>query len=542
MNNFYNKNRSLFLALLISGFFILMVLPGIHSPGLWDRDEAYYAEVARQIDTSNNWLVPGFNNSPFFEKPIFTYWMIAAAYRLFGVSEFSARIFSALFSVGTVFLVFFLGKMLFDFRAGYISALILCTSLFFGIISRVALMDAYFVFFLTGTLLFFLKTVTPGKNKLLFSILCFAFAGFATLTKGPAGVFLPLVTIMVYLAVTKQLKQLFSLNYFIGILVFVLVAIPWYISVNKLTGGEFMKEFLFRQNITRFFQPAQSHSGPVWFYVPALFLGFLPWVVFLPQAVYINYRKHRESFYFLASWVLVIFVFFSMAATKLPHYILPLYPALALLAGKLWSEFMFGSKELRDRIWATSGISLLLLLFTDIAGLLAVNALLKLSPGVVPWALPVNIGLLFAGNILSIVLLMSLKNIKACFYSIIATVFAFFIFLNICTIPQLNSQRVIKPLAEAVTRQIGEGDDILAFRFFEPGMVFYTKHFINRTDSISKLNDFVCSEKRVFVFISEKDYIEVKNEIKCPIYMLYRKEGFSEDKGIMTLFLISNRE
>ena len=548
MNVFFSKNKNILLVILLLVFSFLLIFPGLELTDLWDRDETWYAEIAREMLESDNLLVPRYNDVPFYGKPVLAYWMVVLSYRIFGVSEFSARFFSVVFGIGTVILTFFLGKLLFDLKTGCLSALILCTSLLFVVISRAVVVDAFLVFFITGTFLFFFKFVYSKKKKVLYVILAFIFAALATLTKGPMGILFPVVIVVFYFIITRQSKALLDTKLLWGILVFLIIAVPWYILVNKATGGGFGRGFLVRDNLTRFFRPIYSHmagfSGAVWFYIPVLLVGFIPWVVFLPQAVWAQVKRRENHFYFLCIWIGVIFVFFSVAATKFPHYILPVFPAVAIITGRFWSEFMFGVEEFRKREWVSMGITLLVLIFIDITVLLFLGLGFRIYPELISLIVLFNFLILLIGNGASMMPIMGARKVKAGFYSIVLTMLVFFLMLNVFTVPELGAKRIgFKSLSAVVASQAGSDDNILAYGFIEPSIVFYTRRFVTKVDSLDELNEYLDSEAKVFVFIEELPFHKVREKLKGNVYILCKRKGFSEVRSkFMSFLVISNRE
>ncbi len=515
-----SKNWVLVLFLIL--FVALLLLPGLGKSFLWDRDETFYAETAREMLATGNYAIPSFNGTSFLEKPPFAYWMMVGSFRLFGVGEFAARFPSVLFGIGTVLLTFFLGNTLFDRKTGIFSSLILSTSLFFLVLGRAAITDTYLLFFFTGSLLFFFL----GREKRYCYPISYGLMGLAVLTKGPIGFLLPAVIILLFLFFNKELKQL-KMHLPLGFVVFLLIVSPWYLAIMKSSGGKFFSEFILRQHLYRFIHPMQSHYGPFYYYLPVLILGLFPWSVFLPGALWSKRGELKSQKYgFLIIWMIVVFIFFSLSQTKLPHYILPLFPPSSILIAKLWAKEE--TTFLKPSLLILLGMSILLLLLPI--------SLFWIKPNLASKALVINFFILVAGSGFAV---LAYPKVRGIFSSLVITMLCFALFFSLKSVPEVNSFRIIAPLAKLVEKRASPSDSVFSFRYFEPSMVFYTQHFVKRIDSLSELEEGAKGEKKIFCFIRKKDYETIKD--KADFVLLAKKEGLSENKGEMTLLLLGVR-
>ncbi len=517
-----NKNWLLVLFLIL--FVALLLLPGLSKSFLWDRDETFYAETAREMLITENYAIPSFNGTDFLEKPPFAYWMMVGSFRLFGVGEFAARFPSVLFGIGTVLLTFFLGRTLFDRKTGIFSSLILSTSLFFLVICKAAITDTYLLFFFTGSLLLFFL----GREKRYCYSFAYALLGLAVLTKGPIGFLLPAAIVLLFLFFNKELKQL-KMHLPLGFVIFLLIVSPWYLIIAKSSGGKFFSEFILRQHLYRFIHPMQGHYGPFYYYLPILIFGLFPWSVFLPGALWSERRelkRKNQKYLFLVIWIVVVFLFFSLSKTKLPHYILPLFPPSSILIAKFWAKE--ARTFLKPSLFILLGISILLILMPI--------SLFWIKPNFATKSLVINFAILVAGTLFAA---LSHLKVKRIFSSLVITMLCFALFFSLKSVPEVNSFRIIAPLAKLVEKRAGPSDLVFSFRYFEPSMVFYSKHFVKRVDSLSELEEGAKRGEKIFCFIRKKDYEEIKDKID--FVLLAKKEGLSENKGEMTLFLMGVR-
>lgn len=324
---------------------------------LWDIDEGMHAVIAKNMVLSGDWITPVFNGKPFFDKPALFNWLGAIAFMLLGFTEFAARLPAALAGLGCVILTYLIGRRAYGATTGFIAGIILATSLEFAIMSRVVQYDIPFTFFVALALYFFCSALLDEEKTGRQFLWFYVATGLAVLVKGPLGLLLPAMVIGSYVLVQRRWSLLARLRLPLGSAIFVLLVLPWYFLVDRANPGCF-KYFMLGQNLASFVGDvanyAPRHVEPWHYYFPYLIAGLFPWGFLLPQALYWAFRgsrgRERKYSIFLLLWVAVAFVFFSMATSKLSTYILPLYPAAALLVARYFQTFLDASAE------ATRGI------------------------------------------------------------------------------------------------------------------------------------------------------------------------------------------
>lgn len=353
--------------LLLLALSALLFLLGLGTLGLTDRDEGSNAEAAREMVASGDWITPTLNGVPRFAKPVFTYWLGAASYLAFGISEFTARLPSALFGMALVLMQYAFASRILGPTIGFRAALILLLNLEMLAIGRMVLTDMVMMFFTTLSIFCFVLAMWgDGKAKRWYWGF-YAGMGLAMLTKGPVGILIPLLAIVPYLWLTQRwrdvLKECRPLT---GALVMLAIAAPWYTAMFLLHGSGYADSAR-GDTLTRFFSIIGGHGGTVLFYIPILLLGFFPWSGFLPATLVEALRKSRNPSaqtpqrhlqILCAVWVVAVFVFFTLSATRLPHYIAPLFPAAALLVAASWDRLLSdeGGAWGRFSLWFTLGI------------------------------------------------------------------------------------------------------------------------------------------------------------------------------------------
>lgn len=335
---------------------VLLLFLGLGDLGLTDRDEGSNAEAAREMIESGDWITPTLNGEPRFAKPVFIYWLMSGAYRLFGINAFSARFPSALFGVALILLQYLFLTRVRGSLVGLLGGLMLLLNVEMVAIGRLALTDSVLIFFTTVSLYgFWLGLHGEGRER---HYLWLFYIGMALgmLTKGPIGVVVPLLGAVPYLMITRRWRQFWRHGFpLAGSLLFLALAIPWYAVMLAIHGSRYTTSAQ-ADTVGRFFNVIGGHGGTIFFYIPVLLFGLFPWSGFLPIALYHalkHWRNARDTTQeisrplnsyeldlFAALWVVGVFLFFSLSATRLPHYIGPLFPAGALLTASYWHRYL----------------------------------------------------------------------------------------------------------------------------------------------------------------------------------------------------------
>ena len=321
--------------------------------GLTDRDEGSNAEAAREMLETGDWISPTLNYEPRYAKPAFVYWLISGSYSLFGINEFAARFPSALSGLCVVLLQYALAYRWLGAHLAWLSSIMLLINIEFLAINRMVLTDPELVVFTTLAGYSFWYALSGFKNSNRWWFLSFYLAmGFGMLVKGPVGIIIPLVGVIPYLMLTRQWKIYWQQGFpLLGIGLVLLVAAPWYIAMFQIHGDAYWAAA--QANTTgRFMSPMEGHGGTLFFYIPILLLGFFPWSAFLPSVLYQSLKQWKVYWngkgfatqehnleFFLSIWVVGLLIFFTLSATRLPHYIYPAFPASALLVALWWKRF-----------------------------------------------------------------------------------------------------------------------------------------------------------------------------------------------------------
>lgn len=444
-----------------------------HYP-LFTPDEGRYSEVAREMLISKNFVTPHLNGVPFLDKPIFHYWLQTFAFSLFGLNEWAARFFPALFGILGCISIYITGRVLFDRRTGIIAAILLATTpLYFGG-SHYANMDVEVAFFISSSLLCFILAMQSQSWRLSLLLSCYFFAGLAFLTKGLIGIFFPILISFVWLTANRKWHSVHKLHFLLGGIVFAMTILPWYISIQK-TNPDFFYYFFIVQHIKRFLSAAEfNNKSPPWFYLPILIGGFFPWVIFLFQTAYQNFKnflqqkeKSKSEIFFLI-WAVIIILFFSLPRSKLIGYIFPALPPMALLIGNYLSNIW--KNPLRTTTQIASVIFILLSITYGTLCFYTINhRWLDLSNTFIPFLKTIGLIYIVAG--LVTVILFKYITLPRLFY--------FYCFLNILILLTLLTgandlnQNSTKSLVHVIQGAIKPNDEIAAYYKYYPDATFY---------------------------------------------------------------------
>jgi 4-amino-4-deoxy-L-arabinose transferase-like glycosyltransferase len=367
------------LELVLIGLACAALLPGLGRTYLWDPDEPRFAAASRHMLAHGAYLAPVFNDEPRWEKPILLYWLQVGAFRAFGVSEWAARLPSALAGAACVALIFVVGRDLFSARAGLVAAGLWLSTFRFVMFARQGLTDVPVLACVLLAMVYFARAAglpaaqrTDARVAGRAAWFGWLAVGLGVLIKGPVGL-LPCVVITAWILLTREWSLFRTLRFATGPLQAALVALPWYAYAVAVNGAAFLgvhvgHELVARAVSTEF---GGSRRGPL-FYVGIAPGEIAPWTLLAACAIVwaiARWRKacqaDRRTFLLLGTWVVTVFAVFSMARFKLPHYVLPAYPPLLLLTG----AFVDGARATRSWRLVLRGtlVATALLLVTGIA-------------------------------------------------------------------------------------------------------------------------------------------------------------------------------
>ncbi len=324
--------------LAIALLFVLIWGLGLATRSITRPDEGRYAEIAREMAVSGDWITPRLNGIPYFEKPPLQYWATAESIQLLGPTALAARLWTALMGLLGVLVVWRTGDRLFGHGAGKWAALVLISSLYYAVLGHINSLDMGVSVWMTLSVCAFMLAQVEDRRWMM---LAWASAAAALLSKGLMALALPGGALILYFLWTRDASPWRRLDPIRGVLIFLALCSPWFLLCGA-QHPEFLRFFFIHEHLERFISTVHNRVEPFWYFIPILLTGLLPWTGLLYASVIRPLRGfHSRTFSpqrFLALYALLVVVFFSLSESKLPSYILPAFPAIALLMGRTLSQ------------------------------------------------------------------------------------------------------------------------------------------------------------------------------------------------------------
>lgn len=330
------RHAELILILSVIAYFLLMWGNGIVS--LTHPDEVFYVQSAKEMVSHNSWMTPLIFDQPQFEKPVLFFWLLALGIKFFGLTPFIARFWPAFFAMAGVCAAYGTAWMLFRRkRTAFLAGVILASSFIYLAMARAVLTDMVFSVLVTLSITFFCWAYEYRKRKRVGMILCLLFSALAVLTKGILGFTFPAAAILIFLTSKGDLRFLKDWSTLMGLLVFVVVAVPWHVLMYRWYGHAFIEEYFYNVHLKRILIAEHPRLDSWYLYLGIMFGGILPWSLFwVPAGLLISRQfrsktESRDKLFFLLSWIVGIYMFVQPAHSKLASYIFPVFPAIAVI-------------------------------------------------------------------------------------------------------------------------------------------------------------------------------------------------------------------
>lgn len=453
------EQKSLMLIIFIA---IIVFFLGMGEIPFVDPEETTYVATAREMLREGSLLSPVLFDKFILDKPPLYLWFLSFSQSVFGTGEFASRFLSGLMALFTSLLLYFSITKLFNEQAGFWSSLVLTTSIGFICIGKIAVADSTLVFFMTGALLCFLH-----KQYFLMYI-CMALG---TLTKGLLGIVFPMAIICLYLLSIGNLGQLGRMHLFSGSFLYLLVTAPWCFASYQAHGMAFIDNFLVFPDFTLYATPACAAPESFWYYFPVLLVGLFPWTGMVCQSVFQSVTISRiddmRVLNFMHIWWVLILAYFSLCPLKTVSYILPLYPALAIIVGWNISRLLY--KQRHNTTYYGWGLSSLALF-----GVMGIVVFFEGQP--YP---ELGLGAYVLGGILAFlgiaiaVFLISYKDIQiaGCLHALTGMIVMTMLFYFM--LPLVATHFSMKSVAEYYNEEIDPGIPLYVEKALRPGMMLY---------------------------------------------------------------------
>jgi 4-amino-4-deoxy-L-arabinose transferase-like glycosyltransferase len=441
-------------------------------------DEGRYAEIPREMVASGDWVTPRLNDIKYFEKPPLQYWATAIAYEAFGEHQWTSRLWVGLTGFAGIFLVWFAGLRLFGREAALYAAMLLGSSWLYVLIGHVNTLDMGVTFFITLGILAMLVAqnelnTTRQRNWML---LAWGGMALAVLSKGLMGMILPGAALFIYCAVQRDFSVLRRMHWLSGLTVFFVITVPWFYLVMK-ANPEFFDKFFIYEHWTRFTTKQHGRYQPWYYFVPILLAGMLPWTILMFDTLLRTWRNSAlaartfNAPRFLMIWAVFIYLFFSVSGSKLPSYLLPMFPALALLMGKRIADM-----RKRTLFWQIAPMLLVVVAWLVLAfnvGKFADTTLQKsLYPLYTPWLLTSGL-ILLLGTLGSMLMLMRERKPAAVLTLALSSLL--FAQIGLTGYNALANERSAKHIAEAISPHLKADAPFYSVLDYEQTLPFYLK-------------------------------------------------------------------
>lgn len=526
----YKIPNWLILAAIVGLFVLYFVRLGSYP--LTDPDEPFYGQAAKEMARGEGWLTPHYlqpgqtSPQPWFDKPPMYYWLSAGCAKVLGPTELACRLPSAILVLALILILYALVKHDFGKRTAVLSAVIFATCIHAIVLARAAVTDVTFATFLLGAIYAYRRWFdAEGKGRYGWMALCGAMTGLGMLAKGPVAPLLLLLTFVIHLAWTKSLKRLLSLDALAGILMAVLVGVPWFAAMYTMNHDAFVNQFIKFHNLDRYTKPLHPGTTGEWyayfFFVPVFFMFFFPWSVLLPAAI-IRFRRANPGAMLAFVWCAVVFLFFSASKTKLVTYIFPTYPMAAMFVGVMIDKAILGEARCGRSVkrGLVAGIvmaAVFTLALTFYLNYRVHNA--KMAQGML------LLGVVLAGMFVA-ALLQRTKGERAV-WTIGAGMTAFTAVLMVLMIPMAAPAISTRDLVKHIPPQGRTGARLDLLK--KPSLVFYMDRWPKQLDTTEEARAFLSDSAPSWVICKDKAADEL------------RADGYAEIKRAGDLFLIANR-
>jgi 4-amino-4-deoxy-L-arabinose transferase-like glycosyltransferase len=581
--------------LLAVGLLVLTIQLG--NTHLWDQDEGFYAATAAEMIAANDWITPTFNGKLFAHKPPMMFWGMMLGYECFGLNELGARFASSIFGVLTMLTTYAIARKLFDAWTGLFAGLAIGSCIMFTMVARSATADAHLTFFVLLALYLWVNeyVATPGvtRNERLGGmrwrawIAAYAVMGLGVLTKGPIGFLFPMAIIGLFLLTEQMdahlsdvacgtkgwkgwlsrlyaytpvpfLQTVWKMRPMTAFITILAVSAPWYALVQWQTEGAFLREFIGVHHLGRFSGAMDNHSGPIYYYVLACLVGMYPWSAFAIPALHSWWRasqslEQTRSIRFVSCWALVYIAIFSMASTKLPNYVLPAYPALAILIGRYFAVWTRDKTNVHAG-WLNAGWILLVVVgailligipsTTWIAWqgqtLLDRMAIETQAQRRIAWLGVVGLPLVVFGIFGLGMLIRNRTKIAAGAFATAAV--AMMLILSQFVAPELDRFQQMQAVAQS-WKQAGLGPQVPVAMLdcFRPSMVFYYQREIHFCDTPEQAIEWMRGNHQSILIASSQQYELLRNQLPENYRILRRVSQFPTQEELVVVGDLSMR-
>jgi 4-amino-4-deoxy-L-arabinose transferase-like glycosyltransferase len=528
------------LLILIAGS-LLIFAAGIGMRALWNPNEPVYGEGVREMLARGDYFLPHVNGKVYTDKPIFYFWaMLASCFVTGGLSEAGLRLPSVAGGVLSVLLVYRFGRRIFGIRAGFLAAACLATTVMFWWHSQYVQMDQMLSCLMLGAMVsFFLARETPARSPGALMAVSGGCMGLAFLTKGPVGLVVPAAAMGLYLLAQREWRWIFRRETAWMAAAFLLLAAPWFVSLAVAGKSWVLADFFIRHNLERATDPF-NHAQPFWYYAPRLFSDLFPWSLFLPFAFFTPARTEmeRRGRLFAILWLAAVFLIFSAAGSKRGVYLLPLYPAAALLLGRFWDEILaegIGGRVKRWTGWILESLGLFLCALLPAAAAVLIwagrSGKYRLEAG---WLLPMA-ALAFAAGWKAFSSARG-RRIATALASITLAMACVYLYSDLFLLRLADRHKSPVPFCRKVEAFVTPQDEIRSIGLWrwDSSYLFYTSRLMPQIKGRPELDAFLAQDRQVFLLVESDDLDQFLGLLKSPVSVLVREKIGGKPTALLT--------
>jgi len=471
---------------LLAALAVVAIVVGIDNMErpLANPDEGRYSEISREMAATGDWVTPRLNGLKYFEKPPLQYWASALSFRLLGENEYTARLYIVLAGFSTIALLGFLGKRLWGWDMAIASMMAIACSPYFMALGGIVTLDMGLTLWTTATLFAFIGAEGARDRpatQLRWMLCAWAGMALAVLSKGLVGIIFAGAAVFIVMVMRRDIKVLERLHLIPGLAIFLAIAAPWFVAVS-MANDEFAQFFFIHEHFARFLTRAHRRVEPWWYFLPIVAAGFLPWMFAMPAAIAGAWREEEgrdfQPLRISILWAAFVVAFFSASGSKLPTYVLPAFPPLALVLGR----YLQLAPERRLALWSglTIPVALILVVVAYRVPDSAKDAWTRaLYEGAMPWAVAAAL-ILLAGAIVTTLLMLRRKRWPA----LAVAAFAAILLID-CgeeAYEELTPRQSGVGVAEKMKAQMKPGSRLYSVGHYEQTVPFYLQRTLQLFD------------------------------------------------------------
>jgi 4-amino-4-deoxy-L-arabinose transferase-like glycosyltransferase len=503
---------------------------------IWDANEAFYVETPREMMERGDYINPTFNYEPRINKPVLSYWIVAAFYHVFGVSVGVQRVPIAIGGIVLIAAAFFLARaaapLKWSTAAAWWAALGLAVSPRLLMFARRIFIDVYISMFMALTLLFFALAERYPARRRQFLLLMYVCVGLGVLTKGPVAALLPGLVFAVYLIAHREIGRAGEMLVPLGTLVVLAIVVPWYAALYLEWGWGPIESFFFGENLARYVDGVGVNAvRPVWWYLPVVFSDSFPWSLFLFPAAALWLRERGRVAAdipfrirtLLWIWILVIVGFFSLSAGKQDLYIYPIVPAIVALAGVIIARALDPDEANVPRIGIVAGAIGAFLVVAGAGFLVLFNSAIAVY--VLAGSAAVGTTAIAGGA--AALMLAIRQRVGAALVAVACTLIAINWVFVLRLLPSFEVYKPAPGLAAVVQQHAGPADLIVTYNVALPSLVYYLRRHVDVFYDHGPVLDLLRSGRPLFLMLSRDDYDRaIKPDVHAPLCQISSQPTF----------------